>query len=153
MAEVGINGFFGEFDHSLDAKNRLTIPAKWRPMEGADARLLIIPNPSLRCLNVYTPDKIEQIKARMADVSMANDKSQRVIKSLFSRADLVTCDAQGRLNISEKLAEHATLTKEVKLLGNLSYFEIWNPEHYTRYMSEDSISDADLASILPQLGL
>ncbi len=143
--------YAGEFRHNLDAKQRLTIPAKWR-FSGDESNLyLAFPDPS-GCITVYPPKMVAELKEKLANVSMGDRRSQRAITRLLGAADSFTIDKNGRINLNSRLFEHAGVAKEVVLVGTVNKFHLWNPERYEEYISADE-DDGDIADILSDLGL
>lgn len=147
--------FTGEFQHALDAKNRVTIPSKWRPASKEDkATYLLVPMPA-GFIGVFPELMIADLYEKARKVSLGDRKGQRAIRRLFTLADTVVCDAQGRVNLSEKLLTHAGVDKEVTLAGMFTHFEIWNPDGYLKHFEQDEQDEDDdeLSTILRDLGL
>lgn len=144
--------YVGEFRYALDAKNRLTVPAKWR-FKGDEAETyLAFPNP-VGCITVYPPNMIRKLEEKVAAVSLGNLKGQKTLTRLFSKADTLAYDKQGRIHLHEKLMSHAQLSKEAVLVGNFSTFHIWYPTAYETYLASDAEGENELSQILVQLGL
>lgn len=144
--------YAGEFRHNLDAKRRLTVPSKWR-FDGDEQQLyLAFPDPA-GCITVYPPKMVSQLKEKLAAISLGDKKGQRAIMRLLGMADSFTFDKSGRININDRLFEHAGVDKEVVLVGTINKFHLWEPERYERYIEAEDEADGDLSSILSQLGL
>jgi MraZ protein len=144
--------YVGEFQYTLDAKNRLTIPAKWR-FDGDNTNIyLAFPNP-IGCITVYPPKMIDRLEGKVAAVSLGNVKGQKTLMKLFSKADTFSYDKQGRIHLNEKLMIHAQLSKESVLVGNFSMFHIWSPVAYKAYLASDKEIENELSQILSELGL
>ncbi len=129
--------FMGQYRHTVDPKGRVTIPARYRELIGESA---IITQDFDRNLVVYP----EPIFAAMADQVSANtsitDPNARDLKRLlFSNADLVTPDGNGRILIPSFLREKNDLGSEVVLSGVGDYFEIWSSEEWDQ---RESLQDA-----------
>ncbi len=126
-------GFYvGTFRHSLDAKNRLTVPAKWRfPGDDAEGSYLALPNPN-GSITVYPPRMTAALEEKVANVSMLADKDElAALINLFATGDRFGCDAQGRIGLPEGLKAHAGLDKEAVLVGTITTFHIWTPARFT----------------------
>jgi len=125
--------FAGEYRHSLDAKNRVTIPAKWR-FEGDETQAyLAIPNPN-GSITLYPPKMASELRTRLSTVSLGDLKGQRAINRVFRRSDSMAPDKQGRINLTDSLCRHAGLEKEALMLGAVSVFHIWEPGRFERYL-------------------
>jgi MraZ protein len=125
-------GFYvGTFRHSLDAKNRLTVPAKWRfPGDDAEGSYLALPNPN-GSITVYPPKMTAALEEKVANVSMLADKDElAALINLFATGDRFGCDAQGRIGLPEGLKAHAGLDKEAVLVGTITTFHIWTPARF-----------------------
>ena len=145
--------YVGEFQHSLDNKNRMTIPAKWRFAGDEEEVYLALPNP-IGCISIYPPKMVAKLEEKVQEVSLGNKKGQKALAKLFSKADYFGCDKSGRINLNDKLIAHASIVKEGILVGNFVTFNVWNPERYETYLASNMDDDADeLSEILTQLGV
>ena len=144
--------FVGEFRHALDAKNRLTVPSKWRFRgDEGDATYLALPNPN-GSVTVYPPEQVQKLKAKIAEVSMLGDPRVRALTRLFGDGFQFGPDKQARILLPEKLAKHAGVVKDVVLLGVINTFSIWNPERYEAYRAAED-NAVNMAQTLRDLGL
>ena len=152
MELLGKGFYVGQYEHNLDAKNRLTIPSKWR-FEGDQkaSSYLALPNPN-GSITVYPPRMMEQLENKIAQVSMlGEEETLRALTRIFSRAERFGCDKQGRINLTEKLTIHAEINKAIVLVGVVNTFHLWSPDRYALYLKrEGSGEDKD---ILVKLGL
>lgn len=144
--------YVGEFEHSLDSKNRLTIPSKWRFAGDQEDVYLALPNP-IGCITIYPPKMVKKLQEKVEDVSLGNKKGQRALMKLFSKADYFGCDKQGRINLNDKLVAHADVAKSAKMVGNFVTFNIWNPERFEAYLESDLDDSDELTEILTELGV
>jgi MraZ protein len=151
-SEGTVDQFLGEYEHSLDAKGRLILPAKFRaPLE--EGAVLSIGQE--RCLAVYPRDVWKQMssaanaKTRDDDEGRAG-KARAMARTLFALAQPVTPDGQGRIAISDGLREHAGLDKKVVVTGALDRIEIWDE---ARWAEEKARGESMLAGgPLPGVG-
>ena len=138
----------GEFTHALDNKGRLTIPSKWR-ISGGDNTYLALPNPG-GYVTVYPPKMISRLDEKVAQASLSNTRVQAVMMELFSKAHSFGCDKQGRINLNDKLIEHAGISGRAVLVGNFSAFAIWAEEKYSQKAVED---ERNIFDAMRELGL
>jgi MraZ protein len=129
--------FAGEFRHAMDAKNRVTIPARWR--RGEIDEFFAIPNLKGGFMMVMPPgeftrlaDKVEQ------DQSLKPEDRRRFMRQFSSRAQHVVGDKQGRIVLPDEQCKLLNLRSEVVLVGNYSRFEIWVPETWQKAAEEDA---------------
>ena len=152
MIAQNIGKYFGEYRHNMDDKGRLTIPSQWRPqLESNYNDFLALPSLTEKSVSVYPPKMIEQLYERFSEISMGDQKGQRAIRRIMSMAHNFSCDRQGRINLNEKLINHADLGKSVVLLGEASKFMIYDEAFYDRLNSDDEGTE-DLADIAKDFG-
>jgi transcriptional regulator MraZ len=130
--------FRGTFDYTLDAKNRLTVPAKFRAQL---AEGIVLAKGLERCVAVWTPREFEAYTSAslegMHPLSPEADKLNRFFSANSLDAEL---DAAGRVMIPGFLLEHAGLSKEVVVTGAGSRLEVWDRTawgHYNASLSTD----------------
>lgn len=153
MSGMNISQFVGEYRHCIDDKGRLTIPSQWRPeIDSDENNFLALPSLTEKSVTVYPPKMIEQLNERLSQISMGDRQGQRAIRRLMSKAHAFKCDKQGRINLNEKLIEHAGLKKSVVLLGEASKFMIYDEAFYDQLMAYEEGED-DLADIVKGFGL
>lgn len=118
--------FIGHAVQVIDPKGRISIPARFRDLVKSmgDTRLIVTKSDS--CLSVYPYAKWQEIGEKISQLSQA-DKEIRAYKRFFvSMACECNLDSHNRILIPPPLREHAKLTKDVVLAGQLTYFEIWD---------------------------
>jgi MraZ protein len=118
-----VDQLLGEHEHSLDDKNRLTLPSKLR---SAFADGLYVARGFDGCLAVYPVPEWERMKARYAELDPFSADARRVSRNFFGSAVAAELDKQGRLVLPQPLLEHAGLEREVTVLGVHDHLEIWN---------------------------
>jgi MraZ protein len=131
--------FAGEFRHAMDAKNRVTIPARWR--RGEIDEFFSILNLEGRFLMVMPPAEFRRLAEKVEhDESLAPAERRRFIRQFSSRAQHVTSDKQGRIVLPDEQCKPLNLRSEAVLVGNYSRFEIWSPEVWQKTMAEEASS-------------
>ena len=148
MSEIGTTFFVGEFTHALDPKGRLTIPSKWR-IPGGENTYLALPNPG-GYITVYPPKMVARLEEKVAEASFSDTRTQALLMELFSKAHSFGCDKQGRINLNDKLLEHAGITGKAVLVGNFSAFAIWSEDQYA---SRESADQRNIFDAMRELGL
>lgn len=132
--------FLGNFTPKLDEKGRLFLPAKFRDQlsEG-----VVVTAGQERCLNVWAMADFQQHYSPAN--ARVNDKEMRAFtRMLASAASEETPDKQGRITIIPALREYAGLTKEVVVIGAWNHAEIWHPDTWALYQSEQIPKFADM---------
>lgn len=117
--------FLGQYQHNIDGKGRLTIPARFRELlvaEGAYVTQGFENN-----LMVLTVPYFNQVYQRVNRLSMTDPVARLLKRLMFSGADRVDVDKVGRILIPQFLREGASLDSEAVIVGVGDYFEIWSP--------------------------
>ena len=139
--------FAGEFRHSIDHKNRVTVPSRWRRNEGED--FIILPEPHRQYLLVMSEEEF----ARMSHEAEANTtisaRDRRIfLRQLHSRAEHGVSDRQGRLVLPEDFCKELGLKGEVALVGGRGRFEIWNLQKWERAHEEETPTYQHVANVI-----
>ncbi|HMD45662.1 MAG TPA: hypothetical protein VKG43_05860 [Acidimicrobiales bacterium] len=117
-------GFVGRYEHSLDTKGRVILPAKFR---AAFERGGYLTEYREGCLALWTPGEFERQMAGMQERA-ANGRSDRNRARLWASSSYeVEVDRQGRMPIPLHLREFASLQGDVLVLGTIDRVELWNP--------------------------
>lgn len=139
--------FMGEFNHSIDTKGRIIVPAKFREELGEE---FVVTLGLDGCLFLYPQAEwrefVEQLK------HLPGNREARQLQRYFL-AGAMTCEAdkQGRMLIPAKLREHAGLEKEVVFVGVLGKIEIWSKERWD--VNNDFGDMESIAENLSELGI
>ncbi len=141
--------FLGEFQHSLDTKGRVILPARYRDQlaEGA-----YVTKGRGGCLSVFTPDEFEEVASQVRDQSRRGAKELNAARVFFSGAQEVRPDKQGRVALPQNLREYAGLTREVVVAGVFSRIEIWDRDRWQELdrVGAQALTDSD---DLPEFGI
>ncbi|MFL6588542.1 MAG: division/cell wall cluster transcriptional repressor MraZ [Chthoniobacterales bacterium] len=139
--------FAGEFRHSLDEKNRITIPSRWRRDEGEE--FIILPEPQHQFLLVMSQDEFASMSAKAENNSAISARDRRIfLRHLHSRAEHGTADRQGRLVLPEDMCRQLGLKGEVALVGGRGRFEIWNLQKWKRAHEEETATYQHVANVI-----
>ena len=137
---------FGEHEHTLDDKNRLTLPAKFR---AAFAGGVVVTRGMDGCLYVYRRDDWDALVAnRLAGLDPLSQEGRRMQRFFFAGASEVDPDRQGRMMIPAALIDHAGLGREVVVAGVRDHLEIWDRAKWRRELKEVEGSAEDVAERL-----
>ena len=128
--------YAGTFDRSMDAKNRVTVPAAW--LNGGPDEFHAIPSPSGDCLMVMPPEEFNAWENRFRESPASRDEQRKAIRQFYSRARSVSVDSQGRILLPEEQCEALALNGEIVMVGGRSRFEIWNPKRWAAVSSEET---------------
>ena len=121
----------GEFDHTLDPKGRVTLPARYRDYFSRGAVLVLIPDEE-PCVRVYSPQGWDEYDAKWLEpLNVFGNKSESwKVREIYRNMDEVEPDRQGRVLLSAQRIKDLDLSGKVKIVGNRTHLEIWNPATY-----------------------
>lgn len=141
-------GFKGEYNHTVDAKGRLIVPAKFREALG---ETFVVTKGLDGCLFVYSNEEWERIEEKFREIPLTTKDARKFSRFFFAGAADCDVDKQGRILIPSVLREFAAIQKEVVLVGVLNRIEIWSKE---RWLGENEYEDMDeVAEHMAELGL
>ena len=140
--------FMGEYNHTIDAKGRLIVPAKFREQLG---EAFVITNGNDGCLNIYTMEDWESYMEELQHLPKSKKVTRDIIRKIVSKANTIETDKQGRILVPPALREHAGLEKDVVLAGAIDKIEVWDKDRWEKASSADDIDD--LAESLADIGL
>lgn len=140
----------GEYEHSLDVKGRLIMPAKLRSDIGEK---FIITKGLDGCLFVFSQSEWSNFEAKLKELPLTNKNARDFVRFFLSGATECELDKQGRFLIVNNLREYANITKEAIIIGVGTRLEIWNKEKWEEYNSDDNLSADDIAENMTMLGI
>ncbi len=140
----------GEYEHTLDAKGRLAMPARLRESLGST---FIITKGLDGCLFVYDMEQWHNLEAKLAALPMSRKTARDFTRFLFGGAYEAECDKQGRVLLPAGLRKHAGLEKNAVIVGVGSRAEIWDAARWTEYNESNADDVSELAEQLADLGI
>jgi MraZ protein len=151
--------FTGEYEHTLDAKNRVSIPSRFRQslstQAGGNVYLVFGPNKKLW---LYPDRYYEELVSRYPAELIPDEQILRYEQITFGLARLLELDKTGRIILPDKMIQRSGLGKEVVIIGVRDHLELWNKAEWEQYV-ENGLSEhnqmltrARLARMLPGSG-
>ncbi|BBG59642.1 cell division protein MraZ [Providencia rustigianii] len=144
---------------NLDSKGRLTVPTRYRGMLSEESKGQMVCTIDLHqpCLLLYTLPEWEIIEEKLSKLSTMNPAERRVQRLLLGYASECQIDNAGRLLLASTLRQHAGLTKEVMLVGQINKFEIWDEQMWYQQVENDiaaeRLAEEPLSARLQDLSL
>ena len=135
----------GTYEHSIDAKGRLFIPAKLREELGVTFYLAMGVD---ECLAIYPLSTWERFTEKFASLPMSQSAAMR---PLFANASKCELDSQGRIVIPQKLRKYAGLEKDAVIIGVNDRAEIWSAETWNA-REEEEMTPEKMKACLAALG-
>lgn len=138
----------GEYQHSIDDKGRLIIPAKFREELGAG---FVVTRGLDHCLFVYPRKEWETLEAKLKSLPLTSSDARAFVRFFFSGASECDLDKQGRVLIPSTLREYAKLERDCVVIGVSNRVEIWAKEAWESYSNDAADSFAAIAEKLTDL--
>lgn len=134
--------FLGQYEHTIDEKGRLIIPARFRELLGEN---FIITFGLDMCLFVYPQEEWKDLSEKLKLLPLGQKDARAFKRILFSRANAGVLDTQGRMVIMKYLRDYARIEREVMVIGVQDRIEIWSKEIWQKYFEEIESSYEDIA--------
>ena len=142
--------FIGEYEHSVDAKGRVIMPAKLREDIGEK---FIVTKGLDGCLFAYSQNEWANFEEKLKTLPLTNKNARDFVRFFLSGAVECEIDKQGRFLIPSNLRQYATLDKEIVIIGVGTRIEIWNRATWGNYSSDENISADEIAENMTMLGI
>ncbi|RLQ95838.1 division/cell wall cluster transcriptional repressor MraZ [Falsibacillus albus] len=134
--------FMGEYQHNVDNKGRLIVPAKFREHLG---ETFVLTRGLDQCLFGYPSSEWAQVEEKLKALPLTKKDARAFTRFFFSGATECEVDKQGRINIPGSLLGYAQLEKECVVLGVSNRIEIWSKALWEEYFVESEESFAEIA--------
>ena len=137
--------FMGEFQHNIDTKGRVIVPAKFR--EGLGERFVVTRGLD-RCLFAYPLEEWKLLENKLKKLPLTKKDARAFTRFFFSGAVECEVDKQGRINIPQPLRQYAKLEKACVVIGVSNRIEFWAEDSWEDYFQESEESFAEIAENL-----
>lgn len=142
--------FIGEYQHTIDQKGRLAVPAKFRTKLASGA---VVTRGLDDCLFLYPKDEWEKLATRLSELPISQKDSRAFVRLMLAGAMDLEIDRQGRINLPQYLREYAGVKNEVVVAGLYSRIEIWNRSNWDKYRREAEKKSNEIAEHMKELGI
>lgn len=140
----------GEFQHTIDTKGRLTMPARFRELLGEK---FIVTRGLDGCLFGYPMDQWEKLEAKLSEMPLAKKDARTFVRFFYSAATECEIDKQGRINIPNSLRTHGALQKNCVVIGVSNRIEIWDESRWNEFSNTSEESFDEIAENMIDFGL
>ncbi len=140
----------GEYQHNLDSKGRVAIPAKFKKKFTAEA---IITRGIDGCLFVFASKEWDDLAKKLVALPLAQANSRAFVRLMLAGAMDVTLDAQSRILVPDYLRKYADLKKKVTIAGLYNRVEIWDSSRWEEYKKKTEGASEEIAEKLGELGI
>ncbi|MGX7059448.1 division/cell wall cluster transcriptional repressor MraZ [Vagococcus humatus] len=137
--------FMGEFQHNIDTKGRLIIPAKFRDELGAQ---FVITRGMDGCLFGYPLTEWQKLEKKLQSLPLTKKDARAFVRFFYSAATETELDKQGRVTLPLTLREYATLTKNCVIIGVSNRIEIWNEEKWQEFSAATAENFDEIAETM-----
>ena len=142
--------FLGEYEHSVDVKGRVAVPAKFRPQLETG---LVITRGFERCLQVYPMEAWQMLSERVSALSLGQAEARQLRRLLFASAFDTELDKQGRILLPAGLREYAAIGEGAVVAGMNTYFEIWAKDAWESTLADLADEGGAIAATMASLGI
>jgi MraZ protein len=142
--------FIGEYQHNLDAKGRLAVPAKFRARLKKGA---VVTRGLDTCLFLYTQREWKTLAEKLITMPLSQSKSRAFARLMLAGAHEADIDSQGRINVPDHLILYAKLQKKTIVAGLYNRIEIWKETEWKKYKAQAEKDSEKIAESLGELGI
>jgi len=140
----------GQYQHTIDNKKRLALPAKFR---GEMGEKVIVTRGIEGCLVVYPEKEWAAIAERLANLTITQPEARSFVRMILAGAMEITLDKLGRILIPDYLKKYAGLDKKVVICGLVNRLEIWDSEKWENYNKKSEKGVDQIVSKLGNFGI
>jgi len=146
--------FRGRYEHTIDAKGRTSLPARYRDvLSSIGERRIIVTSALDPCLVAYTAPEWTAFEEKLAKLPQFDKAVQKLKRIYVSGAVECEVDDSGRILVPPTLRDHARLTKDVLWAGSGRYAELWDAALWKKHFDANDDERAEIAARLAELGL
>jgi MraZ protein len=142
--------FIGEYQHTLDPKGRLAVPAKFRKQLSKGA---VVTKGLDNCLFLYPREAWKELAEKLANLPISKANTRAFSRLMLAGAMDVEIDSQGRMLLPEYLRQFAGMTKTIVVTGLYNRLELWDQEQWNAYKKGTEAKSGDIAEALDELGV
>ncbi|MBP2639508.1 MAG: cell division protein MraZ [Firmicutes bacterium] len=142
--------FMGEYQHNVDSKGRVILPAKFRELLG---EMFVATKGLDRCLFIYPKEEWTILEEKLKKLPLAKQEARAFVRFFFSGAAELEFDKQGRVLLPNNLRDYAGLEKDIVVVGVSSRIEIWDKQAWIDYNNEIGPTVTQIAENLVDLGI
>ena len=142
--------FIGQYNHTIDEKGRMNIPAKYR----RDLQQGVVVTRGLdHCLFVYPKSEWEVMAEKLSRLPVSQKKSRAFARLMLAGAMDADLDGQGRVMLPEYLRQYASVKKHVIVAGLYNRLEIWDEDAWREYRTKTELESDDIAESMNDLDI
>lgn len=140
----------GQYEHTIDSKKRLALPAKFR---GELGDKVIVTKGVEKCLVVYTEKEFKIMSDKLSNLTISQSEARSFTRIMLAGAMEINLDKLGRILVPDYLKKYASLKKEVVICGLSNRLEIWDSDEWSDYTKKAEKGVDQIVSKLGDLGI
>ncbi|MFW5998595.1 MAG: division/cell wall cluster transcriptional repressor MraZ [Bacillota bacterium] len=140
----------GEYQHKMDNKGRVIIPAKFRDELGDK---FVATRGLDNCLFVYPMQEWSILEEKLSSLPITSKDARTFVRFFFSGATECELDKQGRMSIPVNLRNYAELNKKIIIIGLSNRIELWAHSNWNSYLDSVEDSSEEIAGAMEELGI
>ncbi len=147
-------GYFkGQETFSIDAKGRVSVPAKMRKSISPEANdVFVVTRGNDRCIVAYPMNEWRRYEEQFASLNQYNEKDRYFLRTILGWSEEVNLDSNQRLSIPKRHIEFAGLNGKVTIVGMIDHLELWAPEVFDAYLESQDEEYEEVASKVMNVG-
>ncbi len=145
-----IHMFIGEYNHTIDDKGRVSIPAKFRQELGGS---FVMSKGLDKCLFIFPNEEWTKLEEKITSLPLTDKNARSFSRFLLGGACELEPDKQGRAMIPQNLRQYASINKDVVIIGLSSRIEMWDVDEWNKYANEEYTDIDSIASSMEDLGI
>lgn len=142
--------FYGEYQHSVDAKGRVIVPSKFR--DGLGEKFIVTKGLD-NCLFAYSAEEWSNLETKLKSLPFTDKDVRAFVRFFFAGATECEVDKQGRILLPQNLREYAGLDKDIYVIGVSTRVEIWDKAKWESYSGDENMSADNIAEKMAMLGI
>jgi len=142
--------FCGEFQHTIDPKGRVIIPAAFRNELGVK---FMITKGLEGCLFIFSQAQWDSLVSKIETLPLSNSNARAFNRFFFSTASECELDKNCRILVPQALRTHADLEKDISIIGVGTRVEVWSKDKWEKYTQDDSLNPDSIAETMAMLGI
>ena len=142
--------FMGEYQHKMDSKGRVIIPASFRDEL---SEKFVVTRGLDNCLFVYPMHEWSILEEKLTSLPITSKDSRTFVRFFFSGATKCSLDKQGRISLPANLRKYAELEKQIVIIGLANRIELWAKDKWDNYIDSAEDSYEDIAEKMEELGI
>jgi len=144
--------FTGEYNNTLDQKNRVSIPAKYRKsLHPRNNNTFILTRGFDQNLILYPLEEWKIVEEQLSSLGSIKSNNRNFIRNIVRYANYLTFDSQGRIQIPESLLKYSNISKEIIVIGMIEKIELWDPHILDQYENANKDSNSNFEDLANEI--